>query len=74
MSTILSYNKNQVTVDGSIEVLDRGYNVWVDVIDPNEKDLDTMAHKFNLNQEAIQTCLNKSKKPEILQRDCGKTI
>lgn len=47
--------------------MDRGYNVWVDVIDPI--DLDTMAHKFNLNQEAIQTCLNKSKKPEIRQLD-----
>src|SRR5881397_3665104 len=47
----------------------RGYSVWVDVIDPNEKDLDTMAHRFNLNQEAIQTCLNKSKKPEIRQLD-----
>jgi hypothetical protein len=74
MSTILSYNKNQVKVDGSIEVLDRGYNVRVDVIDPNEKDLDTMAHKFTLNQEAIQTSLNKSEKPEIRQLDCGKTI
>ena len=69
MSTILSYNKNQVKVDGSIEDLDKGYNVWVDVIDPNEKDLDTLAHKFNLNQEAIQTCLNKSKKPELRQLD-----
>jgi magnesium transporter len=58
-----------VKVDGSIEDLDKGYNVWVDVIDPNEKDLDTLAHKFNLNQEAIQTCLNKSKKPEIRQLD-----
>jgi len=69
LSTILSYNKNQVKVDGSIEDLDKGYNVWMDVIDPNEKDLDTLAHKFNLNQEAIQTCLNKSKKPEIRQLD-----
>ena len=69
MSTILSYNKNQVKVDGSIEDLDKGYNVWVDVIDPNEKDLDTLAHKFNLKQEAIQTCLNKSKKPELRQLD-----
>jgi len=58
-----------VKVDGSIEDLDKGYNVWMDVIDPNEKDLDTLAHKFNLNQEAIQTCLNKSKKPEIRQLD-----
>jgi magnesium transporter len=58
-----------VKVDGSIEDLDKGYNVWMDVVDPNEKDLDTLAHKFNLNQEAIQTCLNKSKKPEIRQLD-----
>jgi len=67
LSTILSYNKNQVKVDGSIEDLDKGYNVWIDVINPDESELRKLAQKFHLNQEAIQTCINKSKKPEIRQ-------
>ncbi len=69
MSTILSYNKDQVKVDGSIEDLKEGFSVWVDVIDPDEKELENLSQKFNLNQDAIQTCINKSKKPEIRQLD-----
>ncbi len=54
-------------MDGSIEDIKEGDNVWVDVIDPDEKELDMLAEKFNLNKEAIKTCINKSKKPEIRQ-------
>lgn len=56
-------------MDGSFEDLKQGYNVWVDVINPDEKELGKLAQKFNLNQEAIKTCINKSKKPEIRQLD-----
>ncbi|HKQ21037.1 MAG TPA: magnesium transporter CorA family protein [Nitrososphaeraceae archaeon] len=69
MSTVLSYKKDQVKMDGSIEDIKEGYNVWVDVIDPDEKELDKLAKKFNLNSEAIKTCFNKSKIPEIRQFD-----
>jgi magnesium transporter len=56
-------------MDGSIEDMKEGYNVWVDVINPDEKEIDRLAKKFNLNREAIQTCINKSKRPEIRQFD-----
>ena len=69
MSTVLSYNKDQVKMDGSIEDIKEGYNVWVDVIDPDEKELEKLTKKFNLNSEAIKTCINKSKRPEIRQFD-----
>jgi magnesium transporter len=69
LSTVLSYNKDQVKMDGSIEDIKEGYNVWIDVIDPDEKEFDKVAEKFNLNNEAIKTCINKSKRPEIRQFD-----
>ena len=69
MSYILSYNKNEVRMSGSLEDLDQGYNVWVDLIDPDESELNKLAEKFHLNKEAIQTCINKSKKPEVRQLD-----
>ena len=56
-------------MDGSIEDIKEGYNVWIDVIDPDEKEFDRVAEKFNLNNEAIKTCMNKSKRPEIRQFD-----
>ncbi|HEX7275159.1 MAG TPA: magnesium transporter CorA family protein [Nitrososphaeraceae archaeon] len=69
MSTVLSYDKDQVKTDGSIEDTKEGYNVWVDVVNPDEKELDRLAKKFSLNREAVQTCINKSKRPEIRQFD-----
>lgn len=69
MSTVLSYNKDEVKVEGSIEDLKKGYNIWIDVINPDEKELANLGRKFNLNQEAIKTCINKSKRPEIRQFD-----
>ena len=56
-------------VDALIEDVEKGYNVWVDVSDPDDKELDRLEDKFNLNKEAIQTCTNKSKRPEIRQLD-----
>ena len=69
MSTILCYNKGQVKSGSSFEDVDRGYNVCVDIVDPDENELGKLADKFNLNQEAIKTCINKSKRPEIRQLD-----
>jgi magnesium transporter len=56
-------------LDASVEDLHKGYNVWMDVIDPDDKELYKLADKFNLNQDAIETCINKSKRPEIRQLD-----
>lgn len=69
MSTILCYNKGQVKSGGSLEDIERGYNVWVDVVDPNNDELGKLANKFDLNEEAVKTCINKSKRPEIRQLD-----
>ena len=65
MSTILCYNNGQVKSGGSLEDTERGYNVWVDVVDPDDNELHKLADKFNLNQESVKTCINKSKRPEI---------
>jgi magnesium transporter len=54
-----------VKTDGSIDDLESGYNLWIDLIDPNHDELLELAHKFNLDAEAIETYFNKSKKPEI---------
>jgi magnesium transporter len=56
-------------MDGSLEDANEGYNVWVDIINPDEKELGSLVKRFSLNREAIQTCINKSKRPEIRQFD-----
>ncbi|CAN5521410.1 magnesium transporter CorA family protein [soil metagenome] len=69
MKTILSYNQSEIKIDGSIEDLANGYNVWIDFTDPDHEELLTLASKFNLDEEALEKYFNKSKKPEIRLSD-----
>jgi magnesium transporter len=65
LRTIISYNEHEVKTDGSVEDLGIAYNVWIDLIDPDHEEVLELAHKFNLDADAIQTYFNKSKKAEI---------
>ncbi|HEX9320104.1 MAG TPA: magnesium transporter CorA family protein [Nitrososphaeraceae archaeon] len=65
MKTIISYNEHEIRTDGSIDDLGNGYNVWIDLVDPNHEEIMGMANKFSLDPEALETYFNKSKKPEI---------
>jgi len=54
-----------VKSDGSLNDLGNGYNIWVDLADPNHEEMTELANKFALDPEALETFFNKSKKPEI---------
>ena len=64
LRTIFAYNEHEVKTDGSIDDLGSGYNVWIDLIDPDHDELLELAHKFNLDAEAIETYFNKQTKTE----------
>ena len=49
--------------DGSLNDLGNGYNIWVDLADPNHEEMTELANKFALDPEALETFFNKSKKP-----------
>jgi magnesium transporter len=65
LKTIISYNEHEVKSDGSLDDLGNGYNIWVDLVDPNHEEMTELANKFTLDPEALETFFNKSKKPEI---------
>jgi len=65
LKTIISYNEHEIRTDGSIDDLGNGYNVWIDLVDPNHEEIMGMANKFSLDPEALETYFSKSKKPEI---------
>ncbi len=65
LKTIISYNEHEVKTDGSLDDLGNGYNVWIDLIDPDHEEFLGLGSKFNLDAESIETYFNKSKKPEI---------
>jgi magnesium transporter len=65
LKTIIAYNEHEVKTDGSLEDLGNGYNVWIDLVDPEHQELLGIANKFSLDPDALETYFNKSKKPEI---------
>ncbi len=65
MKTIIAYNEHEVKTDGPLDDLGNGYNLWIDLVDPDHEELLGLANKSNLDVEALETYFNKSKKPEI---------
>jgi len=65
LKTIIAYNEHEVKTDASLDDLGYGYNVWIDLVDPDHDELMGLANKFNLDPDALETFFNKSKKPEI---------
>jgi magnesium transporter len=63
--TIISYNENEVKTNGSLDDLGNGYNIWIDLADPNHEEVMEIVNKFSLDPEALETYFNESKKPEI---------
>ena len=64
MKTIIAYNEHEVKTDASLEDLGNGYNMWIDLVDPDRDELLGLANKFNLDPDALEAYFNKSKKPE----------
>jgi magnesium transporter len=65
LKTIISYNAHEVNTGGSLDDLENGYNVWIDLVDPDHEELLSLGRKLNLDADALETYFNKSKKPEI---------
>jgi len=65
LKTIIAYNEHEVKNDASLDELGNGYNVWIDLEEPDHDELLGLANKFNLDPDALETFFNKSKKPEI---------
>jgi magnesium transporter len=65
LKTVFAYNESELKTDGSPEDLGNGYNIWIDFTEPSHEELLSIANKFSLNEEALETYFNKSKIPEI---------
>jgi len=48
LKTIIAYNEHEVKTDASLDDLGYGYNVWIDLVDPDHDELMGLANKFNL--------------------------
>jgi magnesium transporter len=66
LQNIICYNEREVKEgQGSKEDIKKGYNLWIDVVNPTESDLFNLQQSFNLDNKALENYENKSKKPQI---------
>ena len=66
MQNIICYNEREVKEgQGSKEDIKKGYNLWIDVLNPTESELFNLQQSFSLDNKALETYENKSKKPQI---------
>ena len=65
MQNIVCYNEREVKEgQGSKEDLKKGYNLWIDVVDPTDSEILNIEQSFNLDKKAVEMFQNKSKKPQ----------
>ena len=66
--TIIRYNENQV-IEGTVasnEDKKNGYNLWIDLVDPESSEISNLEKTFNFDHKAIEKIEQKSKKPQAM--------
>jgi magnesium transporter len=65
--TITCYNENRV-IEGitSNEDKKNGYNLWIDLIEPESSEISNLEKTFNFDHKAIEKIEQKSKKPQAM--------
>ena len=66
MQNVICYSERGIVQgQGSKGCIEKGYNLWIDVINPTESELSSLQQSFNLDEKAFETYKNKSKKPQV---------
>lgn len=65
MQKVVSYNESEIRKAGSREDIGRGYNVWLDLVDPSKEEIKSAQKAFGLDEKSLEQILNKSKKPQV---------
>jgi magnesium transporter len=65
MQTILAYNENGIREEKNYQNIKPEDKIWIDLVDPSVQVINNLVSHFNLDQDAVDLYLNKSKKPQI---------
>jgi magnesium transporter len=65
MRNVICYNDREVKEGQGSKDVKKGYNLWIDIVDPTASEIFNVELSFNLDNKAVETFLNKSKKPQI---------
>ena len=65
MQTTIVYNENEVREEKDFKNLKSEDKIWIDFVNPPDEIMKNIATHFNLDQDAVDLYMNKSKKPQI---------
>ena len=65
MQTAIAYDSTQVKQGGTKEDISKGFKLWVDLVNPSPTEISEIKKTFNLDESALETLINKSKKPQV---------
>lgn len=66
IKTVISYNEREVREGvGSKGDINNGYNLWIDIIDPDSFHLQDIQNEFKLDNKTVEKIQHMSKKPQV---------
>ena len=65
MQTIITYNENEVKEQKEFQNIKLKDKAWIDLIDPTDDMIKSVASYFRLDESAVELLRSKSKKPQI---------
>lgn len=65
MRTIISYDEEKLSDLKDFQIPAHNEKIWFDLQDPDNKEIENFSNKLKLNKDAVELCLNRSKKPQI---------
>lgn len=65
MQTIITYNENEVKEQKEFQNIKLKDKAWIDLIDPTDDMIKSIASYFRLDESAVELLRSKSKKPHI---------
>lgn len=69
MQTSIAHNDNEVKQLGTRDDINKGYKLWLDVIDPTSSEIQDIQQTYDLDKNALEVFTSKSKKPQIRMSD-----
>ena len=64
MQTSIAYNEN-VEYGGKLEDTQKGFKLWLDIVNPTTSEISEITKSFDLDKSAIEALEHKSKKPQV---------
>jgi Mg2+ and Co2+ transporter CorA len=65
MQSTIAYNELEIKEKGSKEDIGQGFNLWIDLVNPTKSEIQRVQELFSLDAKAVESILNKSKKPQV---------